>query len=122
MNTTLAQAAQERQQLSSAYKHAKRAQLRELVADPIYGTHLKKFIATLNHFGIEHGERFCAYVKSECRKWLAAAPENIRFAALEACDERIQKIRMQNGLPPFDDSLPGEELTVFDVCREAIGI
>ena len=118
--TTLAQAADERKQLLSAYKRAKKAELRKLEADPVYGEKLKRFIDTLNHFGIEHGDRFCTYVKSECRKWLAAAPEDIRFAALQACDEQIQKIRMQNGLPPFDDSLPGEEPTVFDVCKQAM--
>lgn len=111
---------QERIRLMRAYKQAKRAQMLELYADPMHGEWLRRFIETLNHFGIEHDDRFVEFVQKECRKWLAVAPENIRFAALEAVGERIQIIRMQNGLPAFDDPIEGKD--VFLLSKEAIGL
>lgn len=117
---TLDHARQERDRLMRQYRASKQAQLRELESDPVYGEKLRKFRLTLNHFGIGHAERMVEYVEGECGKWLGEASEDFKYAVLEACDNRIQRIRMNAGLAPFDDSLPGEEPTVFDLCKKAI--
>jgi hypothetical protein len=96
--------------------------LLELYADPLHGEWLRKFVATLRGFRIEHSDRFIQYVEGESRKWLAAAPEDIRCAALEAVSRRIQTIREQSGMPVFDDPLPGEDSDVYMICKEAIGL
>ena len=36
---------------------------------------------------------------------------------LSAIDQAIARLRVRNGYPPIDDSLPGEDPTVFEVIR-----
>jgi hypothetical protein len=118
----LDRALEERTTVLRNYRQSKRAQLLMLYNDPWHGEHLRKFVATLQHFGPEHGDRFIEYVEDACRKWLRNASIHIRFAALEACDERCMKIREQLGLAPIDDPLPDEPDSVFLICKKAIGV
>jgi hypothetical protein len=118
----LDQALEENAKLLRSYKAANKQRLSGLCADPAFGGKLHRFIATLHHFGPEHGDRFVEYVEEACRKWLRKAPIDIRFAALSACNERCMKIRERLGLVPIDDSLPGEPDCVFVLCRKAIGV
>lgn len=122
MPATLDSALAERTRLEQRAKAAKRAEMLELYADPLYGEWLRRFVATLNYFRIEHGDRFVEYVESECRKWLAAAPLDIRFAALQAVSARCMRIRESAGLAVLDDPLPGDTPDVYRICREAIGL
>lgn len=113
----------ERDKLSAAYRIAKRQQLKQLCADPAWGVRLHKFIATLGHFGKPaQAELMHTYVESECNKWLRAAPENIRYAAMEAIDERCIRIRERARLQPFDDPMPGEPDNVFRSCKQMLGL
>jgi hypothetical protein len=43
-----------------------------------------------------------------------------RFNILAAADDAIIKMRVQHGLPPMDDSLPGEPPRVFEVIRKIL--
>lgn len=119
---TLAASRTERDKLMHNYRIAKDRQFDALCADPKCGDQLRKFVRTLGHFGIEHAERWIAYVNDECRKWLRQAHVDMRFAALQACDERIQKIRIRANLPVFDDPLPGEPDDVFRISKMAMGL
>ena len=84
---------------------------------------LRKFKATLGHFGKpEDADRFLDYVETEVRRWLGAEPKDIRFASLEAVDERCQAIRVRAGLPPIDDALPGEQDDVFRTAKRMLGL
>lgn len=117
--TAIDKALHDRDRLYRNYRAAKRQQLDDLYADTEWGDVLRKFVATLKHFGPEHADRMVEYVTGHK---LTRAPENIRFAALEQCDYRITRIRQRAGLAPFDDALPGEEPTVFQLCRKALGL
>jgi len=110
-------ALQDRNRLYRNYKAAKKQDLAALYADPEWGDALRKFVATLTHFGPEHAERMVEYVSSHR---LTGAPADIRFAALQQCDYRITRIRQRAGLVPFDDPLPGEEDNVFLLCKKAL--
>ena len=112
----------DRDRLYRRYRAAKREQYAELFADPVHGDRLRKFSATLGHFSIEDGDRMVAYWKEQCARWLNAAPGDMQLAALQMLDERCIRLREKAGLPAFDDALPGEELTVFQQCREAVGV
>lgn len=45
-----------------------------------------------------------------------------RYTALRLVGDRIERLRIQNGLPPFDDSLPDEPPTVFEIIRAELGV
>jgi len=102
------------------YRAAKRRQYEDLFADPVHGEQLRKFRATLNHFGPGDAERMIAFVADSNYAWLRNAPPDIRHAALEMVDARIQRIRVRLGVPVFDDPLPGEPDDVFQACKRTL--
>lgn len=103
------------------YRAQKTRELEQLYADPEYGDRLRKFGATLNHFGGEDGDKFIGYMEQQ-GKWLNAAPEPFRFAALELVCNRIQRIRVKAGLPPFDDALFDEPADVWSRCKGVLSV
>jgi hypothetical protein len=113
---------QEREELLRRYRREKRIVLDKLCASSSNGEKLKRFIATLNHFNIEHANRMVEYVESESRKWLASASVDIRYAALEAIGNRVMTVRLHNGMAVIDDPLPDEPESVFFRCKKAIGL
>lgn len=122
MTRSLDDALYERNKLLRSYNRKKKYELLELYADQMYGEWFRRFVATLNHFSIEHGDRMIEYVRVESKKWLAGASVEIRHAALTAIDNRCVKIRERAGLPPFDDTMPGEEDNVFFTCKSVLGL
>jgi hypothetical protein len=53
------------------------------------------------------------------RSW-RTADANTRFEVLSLIDTAIIELRQRHGLPPFDDALPGEPPTVFQIIREIL--
>jgi hypothetical protein len=102
------------------YRAQKKAQIEQLFAEPVYGERLRKFNATLGHFGIEHADLMVAYVASCAKNWLRTAPEDIRFCALQMVSHRVQRIRARAGLVVFDDPLEGEPDDVFRLCKREL--
>lgn len=122
VTTPTERALQDRERQFSLYRARKRQQYEELYADPVHGERLRKFNSTLGHFKIDHADLMVAYVASAAKNWLLAAPPDIRHAALEMIDTRIQRVRARAGLPVFSDPLPGEESDVFQLCKKALGL
>lgn len=118
--TAAEKALAERDRIARLANAAKRRELARLYADDQWGERLRKFGATLNHFGIEHSDEMIAYVGREARWLRHEAPDEIRHAALHLIGERIQRIRARAGLVPFDDPLPDEDPDVFQLCKQAI--
>ena len=112
----------ERAELESLYKYAKRKEKRGLYADPVYGKTLQNFVAALNKFGPDEGDRMVEFVKAEQRNWLHAAPYEFRCAALTACSEKQMRVRIKQGLPALDDPLPGQPDNVFFSCKRVLGL
>jgi hypothetical protein len=102
------------------YRAAKRRQYEDLFAVPVHGELLRKFRATLNHFGPDDAERMIAFVADSNYAWLRNAHANIRHAALEMISARIQRIRVRAGMPVFSDPLPGQREDVFQLCKKAL--
>jgi hypothetical protein len=102
------------------YRAAKRRQYEDLFADPVHGEPLRKFRATLNHFGPNDAERMIAFVADSNYAWLRNTAPDIRHAALELVDARIQRIRIRAGMAVFDDPLPGEPDDVFQACKRTL--
>lgn len=104
------------------YRADKRRQYVKLFADPVYGERLKRLSGALTQFGIDDAERMLSWWIECCRVWLRAAPEDIRFAALEMVGHRIARIRQRAGLCEFDDALPEEEPCVWTLCKRESGL
>jgi hypothetical protein len=113
-------ALKERDQQYRLYRAAKRQQYEELFADPVHGERLRKFQATLNHFGPGDAKAMIAFVADSNYAWLRNAPPDIRHAALEMIDSRIQRIRIRAGLPVFDDPMPHQPDDVFQICKKEL--
>lgn len=120
MTTALDNALKERARIIARANAADRADLEELCQDPTHGDLLRKFIKTLGHFRAGHADRMVEYVRREVDSWLCFASDDISYAALKATGAHIQRIRINAGLPVFDDPLPGEEDDVFQICKRMI--
>jgi hypothetical protein len=55
----------------------------------------------------------------ECGPWREADADT-RFEVLSIVDASIIALRERQGLPPFDDALPGEASNAFLLVREAL--
>jgi hypothetical protein len=118
--TAADKALEDRDRLYRRYRVIKKAEFERLCADPIWGERLRKFVVTLKDFGADDADRMIMFVQYQGDMWLRSAPDDIRFAALQAIDRRIIRIRQRAGLAPFDDALPGEEDDVFQICKKAL--
>jgi hypothetical protein len=118
--TATERALADRDRQFSLYRAAKRRQYEELFATPVHGEKLRRFQATLNHFGTEDAGQMLAFVQAQA--WLHAAPKDFRCTALEMIGARIQRIRVKAGMPAFDDPLPGAEESVFQKCKRELGL
>lgn len=84
------------------------------------GVKLKKFAASLSHFGIGSEERLVFFVRGQCRSWLRDAPMEIREAALRLVGARCARINLKTVGVPFDDPLMGEPDDAFRQCRREL--
>jgi hypothetical protein len=113
-------AIRERDTLYRQYRATKKRDFETLCRISGYGDRLRKFAATLNHFGIEHAARMRLYVEDECRQWLRDAPQDIRNEALSLVGNRIVQVRQRAGLVPFDDPLPDEPDKIFQTVKRML--
>jgi len=100
-----------------AYKRWKRAEIRTLLEGP-HRIPWLTFSRMLRQLTLEDPQPLIDYV--ERAAWLRDADQLTRYIALAAISQRIVKLRIQNGYPPFDDSLPNEPPTAFEVVREML--
>ena len=56
------------------------------------------------------------------QQWLKYADLKTRQDALSIIASHLLLMRLENGYPPFDDSLPGEELTAFEIIRDYLKV
>lgn len=56
------------------------------------------------------------------RSGLKSADVNTRWVALRMVTNGIAHVRAVNGYPPFDDSLPGEPPTTFEIIRAELRV
>lgn len=77
---------------------------------------LEKFIRRMTiDSGVELVDRIA-------RSRLPTADIYTRRVAMRLVGDACERLRVQNDLAPFDDSLPGEDPTVFEQCRMELGV
>ena len=64
--------------------------------------------------------RSCDHVKQA--QWLHKSDLNTRRVAVSMIANVIVRLREVNGYAPFDDSLPGEDPTVFEIIRAELRV
>jgi len=104
----------DQQRMVRAYRRHKRAEIRTLLE----GQHRIPFLQltrVLRRMTIEDGPALVAHVDNA--QWLVDADRLTRYIVLAAISDKIVKLRIQNGYAPFDDSLPGELPTVYEIIR-----
>lgn len=73
----------------------------------------------LRRMTLDDGEVLIDFIK---RGNLPKADQFTRYTTLRIIGSAIAGLRAQNGYPPFDDSLPGEQPTVFEIIRAELGV
>lgn len=112
-------AIRERERLWARYRAARRDHRRRLYQQPD-GEKLHAFALQIGRYGISDAALFLAYVQAEARGWLATADPEMRHEAAAIVSERIQRVRVSEGLPPFDDPLPGSEEDLWQACKREL--
>jgi hypothetical protein len=112
----LATARKESAVLRRAWRAWQRKRVEELMAGP-YGEaarELRGFLADMTM-----GDAAALVAAVENGPW-RQADADVRFEVLRLVDHAIVRLRETNSLPPFDDALPGEPPTAFEIIREAL--
>ena len=103
--------------LSKAY-HAARRQWFDRVLDCPEGPRVRAMVAWIKTLGPDDADELVEVVTGE--DWLLAAPQEVRFAALQLIGEQICRIRREAGLLEFDDPLPDEPENAFQIIRRLL--
>ena len=94
------------------YRRWKRGQIREFrQRNPQVFRDIRRLLRNTTLYNSELLLRFSRY---HLRQLKSHADRSI---ALNMIGWAIARLRIRNGYPPFDDSLPGEDPTVFEIIR-----
>jgi hypothetical protein len=107
----------DKRRLLRTHSRWRRRQIKEHLARP-YWVEFRELAAFLRKMTINDADRLVDFVKRAT--WLKSGPYAARFCALMLVGDTIARLRIRNGLPPFDDSLPGEEPTAFEKIRDEL--
>jgi hypothetical protein len=108
------QALRERDQQVAAWRGWRRQGIDALLAGP-YGSEAHDLIEFLRTLTFESGPELV----KRCGPWVAADPDT-RFLVVSLINTAIAALREKHNLAPFDDALPGEPPTVFQIIRECL--
>ena len=97
------------------YRRANRVALTALLANPVIGDKVSALVKFLKTLGPESAPTLVDYIDRS--EWLKRAEQDVREQCLSIISNAIMKVRLQQGLPPFDDSLGDEPLTAFQRIR-----
>jgi len=107
----------DQQRMYRNYRRHKRAEIRTLLEGQ-YRIPFLQLSRVLRKLTIEDSAALVAHV--EQAQWMVDADRLTRYIVLGAISDRIVKLRIQNGYAPFDDSLPGELPTAFELIRNRL--
>jgi hypothetical protein len=107
----------ERDALFRSWKRWRREQFDAALAGP-HGEALKALLAFLETVTLETADG--VLVEQVRLSSLQNADSDIRFLALHMISEVTVRLREERGLVPFDDVLPGEPPTAFQIIREML--
>jgi hypothetical protein len=74
----------------------------------------------LRNLTIDNTQPLLDYVASAA--WLHEADHNTRRVVVSLVANELIRVRLENGYAPMDDSIPGEEPTLFEIIREQLKV
>jgi hypothetical protein len=119
--TPLEKALEDRNTLARSYRAAVRKEEGELLVRLLQGpdaAEVKRFMSFMRVMKLTDGDRFLDFIHHST--WLEKEPKDVRRQILHIIGRTIYRMREREGLPPFDDAIFDEELTVFDRIKELL--
>jgi hypothetical protein len=93
------------------------ARFKELLTGE-HGNGIKRLIRFLHKMDIDQGEALLTLLDELA--WFNNADRELRLNVLSEIDDCIITLRICNGYPPVDDSLPGEAPTIFEIVKRKL--
>jgi hypothetical protein len=90
----------------------------KMLLDGECGSEVRELRSLLRELTPASGPRLLQFL--EDHGWFQNLDRGARYAILDLIDAAIIRTRIRNGLPPMDDSLPGEPPTIFELCRSGL--
>ena len=110
----MVKALSERDQLFRLWKQWRRDVINEQLDGP-YQQELTKLIDFLNALELKNERQLTKLIQASA--W-HKAPADVRYLVLRLVSTRIVTLREKAELEPFDDALPGQPLTAYQVIRD----
>lgn len=107
-------ALRERDQQCASWRRWRKQGVEALLAGP-YGSEARGLIDFLEAMTLTSGPELV----ERSGAWLDADADT-KFLVLSLIDSAIAALREKHGLAPFDDSLPGEPPTAFQIIKECL--
>jgi len=108
---------QEQTALSQAYRAATERWF-DRVLDRPEGPRVRAMVAWIATLGPDDADELVEVVAGE--DWLLVAPQEVRLAALRLIGDEIGRIRREAGLLEFDDPLPDQPESAFQIIRRLL--
>ena len=96
-----------------------RAEINAVINGP-YQNDWRALLRVVKSLTIENPGAIVEYVQGA--QWLRDADIQTRRVVLAMIARAIIQLREINGYPPFDDALPGEEPTAFEIIRNELKV
>jgi hypothetical protein len=110
-------ALEERHELFRLWQKQQRQQVEALLHGS-HGAAVHELAGFLEQMTLTSGSELIELVR---RGPWREADSDTRFQVLRLIDGALAQLREHHDLPPFDDALPGEPLTVFQIIRAELG-
>ena len=103
-----------------SYRAWRKAEYDAMAKHPIYFSQWNEFTHRVLELTPDNANEFVGYVAKQ--RWLLEAEISIRRLALSFLANRLIRMRLEQGLAPLDDSLPGEPDNLFITVRTLLRV
>jgi hypothetical protein len=104
----------------SGYKVIKRAEFDAMKHHPLLFSEWNEYTARVLDLSPDNADAFVGYIAKAA--WLHEAELSIRRLALSFIANRLMNMRLEQGLAPLDDALPGEPDNLFITVRTLLRV
>lgn len=106
---------EEAAKLKSNYRAIKRQEKLDLLNGP-HGKDVRGLIALIDSLTIGSGNALVEFIQNA--DWIQQADQKLKYAVLELAGVGIARLRIRHAMAPYDDSLPGEPPTAYEIIRK----